>query len=86
MNLIVVWAQHDGLHGIPDQHPQFVAAFPASLREAMPELYGEWYRAACQQYRDEVDSPVVAFWEGSAEIRRPNSFRDAAIELSALVR
>ena len=37
----------------------------------MCELYAEWLKAACDNYRDEVDSPVAGFFEGRASIDRP---------------
>lgn len=81
LRLDVIWARHRNSHGVPDDHPQFVAAFPASLSEHMPELYGEWATAACDQYRDEVDAPVLAFYESHACIDRLESFDSPAADL-----
>jgi len=81
LRLDVIWARHEDGHGIPDDHPQFVAAFPAGLGENMPELYREWAKAACDAYRDEVDSPVLAFYESQASIDRLDSFASRAVDL-----
>jgi hypothetical protein len=81
LHLSVIWARHENNHGIPDDHPQFVAAFPCSLSEYMPELHSEWVKAACDQYRDAVDAPVVAFYESQARIDRPESFGCPAVDL-----
>jgi hypothetical protein len=76
--LITIWARHFEGWGIPDDCPQFVAAFPTSLREALPYLYREWLVESCIRYGDEVDSPVVAFYSGAALIKRPEDFSDLA--------
>lgn len=67
--LITIWAKHEDGYGYADT-PQFVAAFPSSLADAMYELYAERLKAACDNYRNEVDCPVVAFVEGRADIDR----------------
>jgi hypothetical protein len=69
LHLVTIWAKHEDDHGI--YGPQFVAAFPLGLADGMPELFIEWSEAARQQYRDAVDSPVVAFFEGNHSIERP---------------
>jgi hypothetical protein len=74
LHLGVIWARHQDGHGIPDDHPQFVAAFPTSLSEFMPELWAEWVKAACDQYRDQCEAPVVAFYEGPVSIEAPEGF------------
>jgi hypothetical protein len=49
-------------------------AFPQSLVDLLPETYSDWRHDACEQYRDECDSPVVSFYEGNASIDRPDGF------------
>lgn len=70
LHLITIWARFEDGHGYADT-PQFVAAVPSSLADAMAELYEEWLKVACDNYRDEVDSPVTGFFEGRASIDRP---------------
>jgi hypothetical protein len=70
LHLDTIWARHEGDRNGADE-PQFVAAFPATLSEYMPELFQEWLHAACRQYRDEVDVPVDAFLYGGTSIDRP---------------
>lgn len=72
--LDVIWARHEDGWGIPDDHPQFVAAFPSSLAEALPDIYEGWVELACARYGDEVDAPVVAFYRAPATIERPRNF------------
>ncbi len=74
LHLITIWARHENGNYLPDDCPQFVTAFPASVRAAIPELSDDWLLAACDQFRHAVDSPVIAFYEGSAAIRRPDGF------------
>jgi len=70
LHLITIWAKHEDGHGYAD-HPQFVAAFPSRLADAMCELYAEWLEVACDNYRNEVDCPVVGFLEGRTSIDQP---------------
>jgi hypothetical protein len=70
LHLIAIWAKHEDGHDY-SYAPQFVAAFPWSLAEVMNELYAEWLKIACDNYRNEVDSPVVGFFESHASIDRP---------------
>lgn len=81
LRLDVIWARHKNGTGVADDYPQFIAAFPASLSEHLPELYREWVKAACDHYRDEVDSPVLAFYESQASIDRLESFDDRTVDL-----
>jgi hypothetical protein len=72
LHLITIWAKHEGHRCYPDT-PQFVAAFPSSLADVMYELYAEWLKAACDNYRDAVDSQIIGFFEGRrASIDRPS--------------
>lgn len=81
LRIDAIWARHENGNGTPNDYPQFVAAFPASLSECMPELYSEWVKAACDQYRDEVDATVLAFYETHASIDRRDSFDGFGIDL-----
>lgn len=80
MKLIVIWAEHWPRSAVPVGTPQFVAAFPLSLEEAMPDLFEEWVGEAKQRYQDEVDDPVRAFHWGITTIERPQGFEELRSE------
>lgn len=71
LHLITIWAKHEEGWGYSGT-PQFVAAFPTSLADAMEDVYWHWLKIACDNHRVEVEAPVIAFYEARTSIDRPS--------------